>query len=395
MRPGEPPRVLTGTGVSTTLDGPSGFEDAVQSLLEHVFLLDCVTRTEGLYPVDLRERETLERRVDVDVASLYERPPGERLAGYLEVPREAVADLVPARRLVTYVEPTAAAAEVLPFVVNDLAVVRTTTSTDRPAVANQRRAVDEFLLGDERFGDADPPGEPETARDGGPSPGADLSVEQERTDRRESVSTNEATLSAFYNRLDREPQTGPIDVTVICNDASMDAERRDVVEEVYGTREDLPLRVSLERSLTTADLRETLAESRDFLHYIGHIDGEGFACTDGRLDARTLDEVGVDAFLLNACRSYRQGRALVQRGSIGGVVTHSDVVNRGAVAVGSALARLLNRGFPLRAVLSVASDASVIGNQYVVVGDGGSPSPSRTVRRTAVRSRASTKTPSR
>jgi hypothetical protein len=35
----------------------------------------------------------------------------------------------------------------------------------------------------------------------------------------------------------------------------------------------------------------------DFLHYIGHIDADGFECRDGRLDVRTLDRVGVDAFL--------------------------------------------------------------------------------------------------
>ncbi|MFW6045709.1 MAG: hypothetical protein ACOC8O_02510, partial [Natronomonas sp.] len=45
------------------------------------------------------------------------------------------------------------------------------------------------------------------------------------------------------------------------------------------------------------------------------------------------------------------------------------------------VARLLNSGYPLRAALSIAREESVIGGQYIVVGDGGmtvTQAPSRT-----------------
>ena len=34
------------------------------------------------------------------------------------------------------------------------------------------------------------------------------------------------------------------------------------------------------------------------------------------------------------------------------------------------MTRLLNRGFPLRAALTIAADRSIVGGQYIVVGDG-------------------------
>nr|WP_231751301.1 hypothetical protein [Halogeometricum sp. CBA1124] len=54
-------------------------------------------------------------------------------------------------------------------------------------------------------------------------------------------------------------------------------------------------------------------------------------------------------------------------------MTLDDVVNSSAVEVGSMLARLLNQGFPIRTSLNLASEDSVVGSDYLVVGDGGHP----------------------
>jgi hypothetical protein len=183
------------------------------------------------------------------------------------------------------------------------------------------------------------------------------------------LGASKTTIQAFRNRLTRSPAADSIDITVVCNDDAM-ADERDVVDGVYGTRDELPFEVAVSYDLTVDELRETLTAEGEFFHYIGHIDASGFACADGRLDASSLDEVGPDAFLLNACQSYEQGIALVDAGAIGGIVTLSDVVNSGAVEMGESLARLLNRGFPLGSALDVASDDTAIGSQYVVVGDG-------------------------
>jgi len=159
-------------------------------------------------------------------------------------------------------------------------------------------------------------------------------------------------------------------MTIVVNDSRMD-EERDLVDSTYGDREHLPFDVTVRRNLTVSELRAQLREDCNFLHYIGHTEAEGFECVDGMLDAVTLERTGVDAFLLNACTSYRQGLHLIEAGAIGGIVTLTEILNDGAVHIGETLAKLLNAGFPLRAALTVARDESVLGGQYIVVGDGG------------------------
>ena len=51
-------------------------------------------------------------------------------------------------------------------------------------------------------------------------------------------------------------------------------------------------------------------------------------------------------------------------------MTLEDIPDSGALRIGRAMARLLNRGFPMRAALNIASGQSIIGNQYLVVGYG-------------------------
>jgi hypothetical protein len=368
VEPGPTPRLCTDDGLGYPLDAPDGFADEVERVLKRAFLLDCVVRTEGYYRIDLHERRELERRVDLDPADLYDRPLPDQLRAYLDVPYALVEDLVPEWKLSTHVDPTPENAELLPFLVNDLAVIRPPEAQPVTNSEAQMAALDEFTRdaftrsaatnGD---GDADGPSLVQPSR-------AD-SLEQAWAGSDAPVGASKASVQAFRNRLDRETSDGDIDITVVCNDDAMD-EEGDVAESVYGSREELPFDVRIHRNLSTEALRLLLETDSDFLHYIGHIDEDGFDCTDGRLDASELDAVGVDAFFLNACRSYGQGMALIEGGAIGGVVTLTEVVNSGAVRVGKTMIRLLNQGFPLRAALDIAEDQSIVGGQYIVVGDG-------------------------
>jgi hypothetical protein len=88
------------------------------------------------------------------------------------------------------------------------------------------------------------------------------------------------------------------------------------------------------------------------------------------LNASTIERSNAKAFLLNACQSHNQGLHLVRAGSIGGIVTLDEVINSGAVKIGNTIAQLLNQGFPLYGALDIARHESVIGQQYVIVGDG-------------------------
>ncbi|WP_433626121.1 hypothetical protein [Halomicrococcus sp. NG-SE-24] len=142
------------------------------------------------------------------------------------------------------------------------------------------------------------------------------------------------------------------------------------MEQYYGLRELPSFDVTVHHGTTTDELTELLEASGNFFHYIGHVTDDGIRCTDGHLDVGTLQEVNVTAFLLNACSSYAQGTALVDRGSCGGIVTLSRVGNTVGTSIGHALSRLLRSGFSLRSSLSVVHRHFLTGYRYVVIGDG-------------------------
>ena len=382
--PGQRPRLLTDDGFTYDFSYPSGYEQDVEQTLKQVFLLDCLARTEGVYKVALQERQSLEPYLEFDWESLYAAPIAERVETYLSVPYEVIADEVPEWRLSVHVEPTPETATQLPFVVDDLAVIRT-AETARTAASSMTGGVGEGVL--TRSASSTESGQQMLRSTAGISEDVTF-VQPEKTNALEQawigehipIGASKLTLEAFHNRLDREVTEGDISITIVVNDSRMD-EERDLVNQAYGDRDDLPFDVTIKRNLTVAQLRATLAEDRDFLHYIGHIDEDGFECTDGRLDAESIVGTNIDSFLLNACNSYRQGLDLINAGAIGGIVTLTDIINDRAINIGETIARLLNAGFPLRAALTIAREEHIIGGQYIVVGDGGmtlTQAPSRT-----------------
>lgn len=369
VEPADTPR-LVAAGTERSLDGPDGFERAVERTLKQVFFLDCLTRTEGLFAVELHERRVVEPRVDLDFAALYDRPLSEQVAAYLDVPYRAVADQVPAWKLTMDVAPTPAGVEVLPYAAADLAVVRCPTEPDpvSPAVPARSGELTSFYRG---------PTSRSAVAEGGVGTGPNDVVTPDPTDTLEHawygdgvpLGASKATVESYRHRFDRPvPADADVRVTVVCNDEEMREEG--LVERLYGDRAGLDFDVTLHADLTRDELRSVVRDGGGFLHYVGHVDDRGLQCADGFLDAGSIESVGLEAFLLNACRSYEQGQLLVDRGSVAGVVTLRPVGNRGATRVGRAFARLLNRGFTLRAALSIARSESLLGNNYVVLGDG-------------------------
>lgn len=181
------------------------------------------------------------------------------------------------------------------------------------------------------------------------------------------VGATKGMIEAFENRVTRSPSDGDIDITVVVNDDNMTDESH-VVNEVYGSREELPFDVTVVKELTIDELQQVFKTHTDFLHYIGHIDKNGFECLDGVFDVGEIEKTAVDAFFLNACDSYQQGKRLVEAGSIAGVATLTPVPNEKAEKMGRKIARLLNLGFPLYAALDVANMGQGH-NDYTVIGD--------------------------
>jgi hypothetical protein len=407
--PGDDPRLVTDEGFEydlagsgcdlagsgCDLAGPRGYEETVGRVLRQTFFLDCVTRTEGYYRVDLHERNA----VDLDFAALYDASLAERLEAYLSVPFEAVEAHVPDWNLTTDVMATPDNAEMLPFVANDLALVRCPGTPSAASVSATPEPLTEFFRstpGDQAdaapgaIASADASGEftsiaatgddftrsttsessSATTRDEIFNPEPAETVEHAWVGEGVPVGANKTTVESYRRRVEwSAPEKTSIEIDVVCNDDRMREES--VVEEFYGLRDLLRFDVSVHYGLATDELRDLLAEPADFLHYIGHVGDRGMRCPDGPLDACTLPEVNVKAFVLNACRSYEQGEALVESGSYGGVVTLAEVANSYATDIGQTLARLLNCGFSLRVALCLVKDTIAPAYQYTTVGDGG------------------------
>jgi hypothetical protein len=367
LRPGERPALET-PRFERRLATDRPFEDAVARLLKRVFFLDCLTRTEGLFQYDLHERAVLEDDLPFDLAETYDAPLSERLERYLAVPDERIEPYVPRWPLTAHVSADPAGVELLPFVVNELGIVReargsTPESVPRPETTDAQlvRSASAYRSSQSARTDASSFVVPDVT---------DESIEHawfgEGVPRRAS----KATVEAYRNELARTARSDSIEILLVCNDARM-IEEHDLLDETYGNRDVLPFEVDSAFGTDSDRLADLLTDGGyDFVHYIGHATEDGLRCPDGDLDVRTLESVDVGVFFLNACRSYQQGLALTRRGAFGGVSTYADVVNDRAAEAGETMARLLNRGFPLRAALEIARANSTLGEQYLIVGDG-------------------------
>ncbi|MFC3956991.1 hypothetical protein [Halovivax cerinus] len=366
------------------------FEDDVARTLKHVFFLDCLVRTEGVYRYDLHERDQLESTLPWDLADLYDRSLSERLDAYLSVPYETIEPQVPRWPLTAHVPSTPESVELLPFVVNELGIVRPTGGTrdsietsipDATAARSAPTVSRSAIEATPASAGPDPlvRSASRSRRSPSEAPSTFPVVEPDVTD--ESIEHawfgdlapkhgSKATIEGYQNQLERKSRTQHIDILVVCNDARM-LDEHDILDETYGTRDLLPFDVTSKFGVSTDELSALLADGGyDFLHYIGHATEAGLECTDGHLDVRTLESVDIGVFFLNACHSYEQGLALSRRGAFGGVATLGDIINEHAVESGASLARLLNLGFPLRGALEIVTEWTVLGDQYLIVGDG-------------------------
>ncbi|EMA35332.1 hypothetical protein [Halobiforma nitratireducens] len=375
------PALLT-ADLEYPLPAGDAFEDAVARLLKRFFLLDCLTRTEGIFRDDLHERAALEDELPFDIEELYDAPLSVRVERYLEVSYDRLEPHVPRWPLTAHVPAEPETVELLPFLINELGIVRTARGTERPAAgpgSDLEAASVPTPESDGQLARAATDGALTLDRAPNPTDDAPSLVEPDVTS--ESVEhawfcdaiprgASKATVEAYRNQLGRGSRKESIDILLVCNDVRM-IEEHDLLDETYGNHERVPFDVDSEFGVDTDRLATLLTdEDYDFFHYIGHATPDGLRCSDGKLDVRDLESVDVSVFFLNACQSYEQGLAMTRRGAYGGVSTYSDVENELAVEAGETMARLLNQGFPLRGAVDIARENASLGDQYLIIGDG-------------------------
>lgn len=366
-RPGEL-SVLRAAGTDIHLHGD--VSDAATRILQDNLLLDSVVRNQGFYSVDTFERRAIEDQLPWDPAEVYDLPLDERIAAYDSVPEEVLSTIRPTWPLTADLAPESESVEVLPHVAEELAKVRVPEPSGT-TVDPEPEYVEDFIRAD---GAGIETGERATGQSAvepritTPQPW-DTQMHVSLLDEY-PIGSNTTSSRAYERHIELEaPDQGTIEVHVVCNDDEMREE--EVVTELYGVRDLLEFDVNFHYKLTQSELCDLLAESFDLVHYIGHIDEDGILCEDGYLDVRTdVNEVGVGAFILNACSSVDQGQALLEHGAIGGIATLFDVPNSSATKLGRTLSRLLNRGFPIRAAMNIARDSSILGRRWVSMGNG-------------------------
>lgn len=366
------------------------FEKHVKDILQFTFLLDCAVRTEGFYDVELDARRRIEAiGLPLDFDRLYDAPIAERVRTYLDL--DCSFNTLAARigrpgwRLTADIQPDPQRAATLPFLARDLAVVRC------PTEQKLERSSEDVTEGMEDVfarttspggsGGVSVPGNGVASR----ASSSEDSFESTRDERiiglpeADSMSQTwigdgfaigaaKASTQSYLRRLESHiKESSRITINVVVNDENMTDEA--TVSDIYGTRDHLNFNIQVHQNLTSDELADVFETDTDFIHYVGHVDPEGFDCADGYLHADQLGTVGADTFVLNACASYEQGQLLVDKGAIAGVVTLEDVINSLATKVGKKIARLLNYGFPIGSATGLIQETIFTGSNYVVVGD--------------------------
>lgn len=344
-----------------TTGRPETYDSAVARTLQHVFFFDCLARTEGYYQMQLHERSEFEKRYSLDWKHLYDLPIGDRVGQYLEIPFEDIVDLVPEWRLTTDIQPDTEYVEALPYLAGDLAAIRCPELGPTKTVKSSPESVDDFLR------DAGAIDTPRTAFVDVPDA---ASVEHTWVGDADPIKVGKTTVDSFKSRLSRElERDGDLEIAVAVNDDAMNTER-ERLEEVFEGLQGEHVSIEIIENLSTDAFRKLLYSDVDFVHYVGHVTPDGILCSDGLFDARDHKGYSVDAFILNGCASYTQGHALVDGGCVGGVVTTSEVLNGPAVEIGAKFIRLLLDGFSLRSAIDIARQERLVGNQYMVIGEG-------------------------
>ena len=339
------------------------FQHGVARLLRQVFFYDTLVRDlEGESPA---HRDALLDQFGLDPAKLRNQTPAQRLARYFCVRGPDLDESLPEWHFSTYAAPEIENTRSLPYLLDALSLVYLPEASELRGTELLERTLDDFYRSGSHT-----------------SQRSVASVDRVDPELRAGrihawlaggapIDAFKSSPKAYENRRRYQDRRGtPLSVTVVLNDEEMYDEHA-AVADIYEERSaDLPLSVDIEEHLTSAELADVFASPNDFVHYIGHCDADGLECPDGRFTAASLDDCQTRTFFLNACGSYHEGLELIERGSVGGAVTLTKVLDRQAAKVGTAFARLLVHGFGLEPAMQLSRRRIMMGKDYAVVGDG-------------------------
>jgi hypothetical protein len=354
--------------------------EAVKSILTRCFYLDCLVRTEGLYPVDLRERREFEETAEANLnyAELYEQSLPERIERYLQVDPGIISEVTTDWPVTAVVEPGETSIEALPYLTYELVNIRPEDPPQYTGNEARRHVLEAFSQGNQ-----------ETRSTSLVFENKAEFIDVPETESRQTIwvgdgiplNASKFLLEGYENNKiindetaaiedDGENSSSALNVTVVCNEDTMSRELSEIRTRL-NPRDDFPMDLSIYSQLTTSEFEQILEKGTDYLHFVGHATPNGLECSNGMLDVAKVNQSNATTFFLNACQSFQQGTQLVKKGSSGGIVSYSDISDKYALTTSALIVQLLNEGFPIGVCLSIIQDTTPIGRQYAVVGSHG------------------------
>lgn len=383
--------------------------EAAQTLLEHIFVLDCFVRdAEFEYgseqTVDIAGvRDGIsDDDISIDKELLAGLPVDLRIAEYLQLSIGSVSQSIDWPTAAD-VAPTPKSVIATPRLMNDLAEVR--------SPARSRFDIDEDNMGliESFFEESAPEDKPayrgstsqvsdgpqmETSvagRAGPPELSADrpvsdtvVSVDTDITAEGVSISPavghhqQHLSIERDYPIWSTRPTELILDGEAVSNvnrtahdiTGHVVANGTDIAEELRQYYEKTPVdSLKFEVDVTVDRLREIINEGCSFLHFEGHVSEEGIQCRDGVLDIESVSQSRVELFLLNGCSSYQQGEQLIRSGSYAGIVSTDTVLGQAAGRFGAACLSLLYQGFAVGPTLSIVRNELNAPPRYLILGD--------------------------
>ncbi|WP_435318820.1 hypothetical protein [Haloarchaeobius sp. TZWSO28] len=346
---------------------PLGRERALEEDLvraqKRLFFLDCLARSVGVYKHKLPAREEILSSIPYDLEWAYDAAIEDRVRAYFDVSYEDIEPELPRFPLVAHLPPSLESLESIPHILHRFGIIRAARA--RPTTF-QQSTVEAFVR---RTSAA------QTRRDQTEDTYVEVELHEDAVNHAwfgPGLPTNAAKgfQASFENAIDGKREKDTLDVLVVCNDSSMLPEH-EVLDEFYDKGRGIQRNVSLRSAVSRDELSASLEEPQyDLFHFIGHATKNGLECPDGHLDVGEVASVGVDLFVLNACETYEQAKALVTAGAVAGVATSVRVANDDAMTVGRNVSRLLSDGFSMSGAVEQATMELGSSSQYLVLGDG-------------------------
>jgi hypothetical protein len=347
------------SGLCMPLPDATNFEGWAAGMLRRMFYLDCAVRC-AFIPGGPLNGLDIEELLGRSAADIFSMEASERFLLYSD-PSLSIPGM-PRWHMAAYLEPVPGSVEALPFLLRSLSAIYTARSapaTEREIVSMSVRR----FLG--RDGNPDVTGAPASGPIVLPSlheAGAQLWFSDGYP-----VDAVKSSPGAFMNRgLYGRAKDRGVRVGVICNDPSMEHEADAIVEALS----DDPASVEIRWDTGVSGFYDIFARGFDLVQVIGHCDGRGFKCRDGFASVSRIKYNRTPMFFFNSCASFREGSALIEKGSVCGVATLFRVLDEAAVDICRNFYRMLGAGYPAYIAIDAARECSVLGKEYVLIGDG-------------------------